>query len=208
MSTARATPCDDDDEEELARRVRAGDEEAARLLFDRLRPRLRAYVRKKLPNALRAKLGESDVIQSAYLAAFLNISEFQNRGDGSFARWVRGILAHKLLDEVRRHADAQKRAARRETRIRTRDERPGLAAREDSPSADMIREERSAALRAERARLPDDYRTILRLVHDEGLSLADAGARMGRSADAVRKLYGRALAVLGDRLRRGPGATR
>ena len=198
----------DSSDEDLVRRVREGDTAAAQALFDRHARSLRAQVRRKLPNELRAKVGDSDVIQEAYLAAFLQLPQFENRGDGSFARWVRGILAHKLLDEVRRHADAQKRAARRETRIRTRDERPGLAAREDSPSADMIREERSAALRAERARLPDDYRTILRLVHDEGLSLADAGARMGRSADAVRKLYGRALAVLGDRLRRGPGATR
>jgi DNA-directed RNA polymerase specialized sigma24 family protein len=44
------------------------------------------------------------------------------------------------------------------------------------------------------------------LVHIEGLTLVDAGARMGRSADAVRKLYGRALAAMAPRLR-GAGDT-
>ena len=195
-------------DEDLVRRVREGDGDAARALFDRHAPALRAQVRRKLPNELRAKVGESDVIQEAYLAAFLRLTQFEDRGDGSFARWVRGILDHKLLDEVRRHGDAQKRAARRETRIRTRDERPHLAARESSPSVELMAEERSAALRAERASLPDDYRTILRLVHDDGLSLADAGARMERSPEAVRKLYGRALAVLGERLRRAGGTSR
>jgi DNA-directed RNA polymerase specialized sigma24 family protein len=38
------------------------------------------------------------------------------------------------------------------------------------------------------------------LVHQEGLTLVEAGERMGRSADAVRKLYGRALACLVDRV--------
>src|SRR5262245_59159359 len=105
--------------EELVLRVRDGDGDAARLLYDRHAPALRAQVRRKLPNALRAKVGESDIIQEAYLAAFLRVTQFEDRGSGSFERWLRGILDHKLLDEVRRHMEAERRAVRRETRIRT-----------------------------------------------------------------------------------------
>ncbi len=44
------------------------------------------------------------------------------------------------------------------------------------------------------ALLPEDYRRILELTYVDQLNLREAGERMGRSADAARKLYGRALA--------------
>jgi len=52
---------------------------------------------------------------------------------------------------------------------------------------------------AERAKtamadLPDDYRAVLRLAVDEQLPLRVVAQRMGRSREAVKKLYGRALA--------------
>jgi RNA polymerase sigma-70 factor (ECF subfamily) len=188
-------------DEDLVRKIRDGDAAAARALFDRHAAALRAQVRKKLPNELRAKVGASDVIQEAYLAAFLRLTQFEDRGDGSFERWVRGILDHKLLDEVRRHAESQKRAARRETRIRTGDDRRRLAARTPSPSAEVAAAEEAAALRAAIDRIGGDHGQVLRLVHVEGLTLVAAAERMGRSAGAVEKLYGRALARLSERIR-------
>ena len=183
-------------DEQLVRRVRDGDGDAARVLFDRHAASMRAQVRRKLPGELQAKVGASDVIQEAYLAAFLRLTQFEDRGDGSFARWVRGILDHKLLDEVRRHGEAQKRAAARETRIRTRDESPGFAEPRRTPSEEAVAAEDTNLLRAKLEGLPEHHRTILRLVHDEGLTLVDAGARMGRTPDAARMLYGRAVAKL------------
>src|SRR5262245_37506953 len=188
-------------DEELARRVRDGDTDAARILFDRHAASLRAQVRKKLPNELRAKVGASDVLQEAYLAAFLRITRFEDRGDGSFARWLRGILDHKLLDGARRQVEGQKRAAGRETRIRTRDERPHLAARRASPSAEVAAAEDAARLREVIDSLAPDHAAVLRHVHLDGLTLVDTAARMGRSADAIEKLYGRALARLSERVR-------
>lgn len=198
MSTASASPSDD--EEDLARRVRAGDEEAARLLFDRLRPRLRAYVRRKLPSSLRAKLGESDVIQSAYLAAFLNISDFEDRGDGSFARWVASILDHKLLDEVRRYVETEKRSVAREERLRTTGASSRLPGVVTSPSAAAIDFEERARVERAMERLSPDHREVLRLIHERGLSLEEASAEMERSSEAVRKLHARAVVALGEKL--------
>jgi RNA polymerase sigma-70 factor, ECF subfamily len=198
MSTASASP--GDDEEELARRVRAGDEEAARLLFDRLRPRLRAYVRRKMPRSLRSKLGESDVIQSAYLAAFLNISDFQDRGDGSFARWVASILDHKLLDEVRRYVETEKRSVSREERLRTTGASGRVRGSLPSPSAAAIDAEERARVERAMQRLSPDHRTVLRLIHERGLSLEEAAAEMGRSPEAVRKLHARAVVALSEEL--------
>jgi RNA polymerase sigma-70 factor (subfamily 1) len=183
--------------------VRAGDEAAARLLFERHLPALRAKVRARLPAALRGKVAESDIVQDAWLAAFLDVGNFEDRGDRSFEKWLQQILRHKLLDEIRRHAGVEKRDARREQRLAT--DAPVADTGQASPSAEVVSMERSAALSAAIDELPSDQATAVRCIHQEGLTLVEAGKRMGRSADAVRKLYGRALVRLGGRL--GGGAS-
>jgi RNA polymerase sigma-70 factor (ECF subfamily) len=189
-------------DEDLVRRVRAGDEAAARLLFERHLPALRAKARAKLPAALRGKVAESDVIQDAWLAAFLDLGRFEDRGDGSFGRWLRGILENKIGHEIGRHLAAGKRDVRREQRMRTGSvDGFGPTPGQPSPSEEAVSAEERDVLRAAVASLPDDYATVVRLVHIEGLTLADAGVRMGRSADATRKLYGRAMEAMAGKLR-------
>ncbi len=196
--TTRPEPFDSTSDEEIVRRVLAGDAAAAAVLFDRHAATMRASVRRRLPAALRAKVGESDVVQEAWLAAYLSLSGFENRGDRSFVKWLQRILEHKLLDEIRRHAGVGKRDARREQRLVT--DAPVADAGQPSPSAEVVSVERSAALSAAIDDLPSDQATVLRWIHQEGLTLVEAGERMGRSADAVRKLYGRALVRLGGRI--------
>jgi RNA polymerase sigma-70 factor (ECF subfamily) len=196
-------------DEDLVRRVRAGDEAAARLLFERHLPALRAKARARLPKSLRGKVAESDVVQDAWLAAFLDVGKFEDRGDGSFGKWLRGILEHKIGHEIDRHFSAAKRDVRRERRMRTGFvDGFGATPGQRSPSEAAVTAEEENALRAAVASLRDDYATVVRLVHIEGLTLVDAGARMGRSADAARKLYGRALAAMARELRdpKKPGA--
>jgi RNA polymerase sigma-70 factor (ECF subfamily) len=192
-------------DEELVRRVRAGDEAAAHLLFERHLPALRAKARARLPAAVRGKVAESDIIQDAWLAAFRDVGRFEDRGDASFEKWLQQILRHKLLDEVRRHAGVGKRDARREQRLAT--DTPVADKARPSPSAELVSIERSAALRAAIDQLPPDQAMVVRWVHQEGLTLVEAGERMGRSADAARKLYGRALVRLGGRLGREESTT-
>ena len=49
--------------------------------------------------------------------------------------------------------------------------------------------------------LPADYERVLRLVHLEGQDLAAASVALGRSRDAVRMLYGRAIERFSSSLR-------
>jgi RNA polymerase sigma-70 factor (ECF subfamily) len=189
-------------DEEIVRRIRDGDAAAAAVLFDRHAPALRAAAQRGLRAAVRGKVGASDVVQDAWLAAYHDLALFEDRGEGSFARWLRRILDHKILNAVRRHAGVAKRDARREERLATGTAGAAGAptSGDPSPSAALAAAEESAALLAAVDALADDDRTVLRLVHEEGLSFVDAAGRMGRSPDAVRKLYGRALDRLADQL--------
>lgn len=169
---------------------------------------MRAKARARLPAVLRAKVGGSDVVQDAYLAAFASLGEFEDRGEGSFARWLRGIVDHKVGDEVRRHAAAGKRDARRERRLTGSNAGSRIvASRQRSPSAEVVSGEQAAELRAAIESLPGEQAAILRLVHLDGLTIADAGARMGKAPSASRKLYGRALSRLTERMRGRAGST-
>ena len=187
-------------DEELVRRMRSGDEDAARVLFKRHTRILRVRVRENLPAVLRRKVGESDVIQEAYLAAFLRLGDFEDRGEGSFGRWLSRILEHKIRDEVRRYIGTEKRAVKREAAEQRTSQVQGSDGDAPSPIAQAITTERKESLMRALKMLPDRYRTVLRLIHEEGLSLVDAGARMSRSAEAARKLYGRATSLLAQRL--------
>src|SRR5262245_66301820 len=102
----------DDSDETIVRRVLAGDEAAVGALFDRHVAQLRASVRRRLPAVVRGKVGESDVIQEAWLAAYMGIGGFEDRGDGSLAKWVQGNLGHKLHDEGQSVARVDRRDSR------------------------------------------------------------------------------------------------
>ena len=75
-----------------------------------------------------------------------------------------------------------------------------LAAAHSSPSERLARRERAVLLADAIKALPADYAEVIILRHLEGLSLADAAARMGRSLDSVRKLWVRGIARLRERL--------
>jgi DNA-directed RNA polymerase specialized sigma24 family protein len=60
--------------------------------------------------------------------------------------------------------------------------------------------ERSAALLDVIDGLSEDHATVIRLVHREGLTLVEAGRRMGRTPDATRMLYGRAIGRIASRM--------
>lgn len=183
-------------EHSLVDRARAGDGAALRALLERHEAKLRRRLDRSVPPPLRRRVSVADVMQETWIVAFRRIAEFEDRGDGAFEVWLAAIADLKLREAVRHHLLTEKRAGGREV---TRGARPNSTAfpgREPSPSDAAIGEEtRSRAERA-MAGLPDDYREVLTLVQVDGLALAAAATRMGRSYEAVKKLYGRAVSRL------------
>ncbi len=71
-----------------------------------------------------------------------------------------------------------------------------LLAPDGLPSARARAHEQDEALARALAQLPEPQQQILRLRSYEDLSFEEAGKRMGRSAEAARKLWGRAIEQL------------
>jgi len=196
-------PSPEPSDEELARRIRDGDESAAQALFDRHLTDLRARARHLLPALLRRKVAESDVIQEAYLAAFLRLGDFRDEGEGSFGLWLGKILEHKVKHEISRYLGTDKRAAVREVHRAHSSTSAGIGDPPDpgpTASAAAVHRESQEELREAMAGLSEDHRSVMRMVNLEGLPIRAVAELMDRSEAAVYKLYARALAEFGKRL--------
>ena len=184
-----AVPSDTD----LAAKARAGDARALADLFERHRRTLEARARGLMAPAVRRKVSIADVVQEAHIAATHKVGAFENRGNGAMRAWLLRIVELKAREAVRRYGLTAKRNAGREVSRSGRLDADGFAARGLSPSEGAMASELKA--RAERALsgLSEDHQRVLHLTRVEGLTLAEAAERMGRTREAAKKLYGRAL---------------
>lgn len=186
----------------LLQAFREGRSGAGDVLLRAYEPWLRFLAEGQVQSRFRAKVGCDDVVQQAMVEAVRGAGAFRGGTRAEFAAWLRGILAHVLAREYRRYAGTQKRDLAREVAWeqeldqsagRLGDLVPGGAG---SPAEEAMREERACAVARVLTRLPEDYRTVIRLRHFEGLSHDEVAARMERPAGAVRMLWVRALARL------------
>ncbi len=187
-------------DETLIEQALAGNEQAFLELYNRYAQEVLGYMRRRMPAKLRKRVSVSDLLQETYATAFRRLSDYKGPRETSFRHWLLQIADFKLKEASRHHLDAAKRAAGMEMTRTQRPETHAFAGREPSPSAAAIAAETSRAIDVAMQALPDDYRTILYLVHEQGYSVADAAGQIGRSVAATRKLYGRAVNRLAEEL--------
>jgi len=195
------------DPERLLPRARGGDDAALGQLLESHRPYLALLARVQIGGRLRGKVDADDVVQTVFLEAHRHFAAFRGDGGREFAAWLRGILAGVMANLVRHYLGTRRRDPRLERDLADELDRSSqaldeaFAARDTSPSNRATRREQGMLLAAALAALAEDHREVLILRHLEALPFPEVAARMGRSQDAVKKLWARAL----DRLRRALG---
>ncbi len=154
----------------------------------------------------RSKFDPSDIVQQTLLEAVRGFPKFRGGTEAELAGWLRQILAHVLLHEMRHFAGAARRDVGREISLEqalaesSRRLGEALHAPGSSPSEQASRHELELCLADALARLPADYAEIILLRNVEGLSHEEAARRMGRGVGAVRMLWVRALGRLREEL--------
>jgi RNA polymerase sigma-70 factor (ECF subfamily) len=191
----------------LLERIRAGDEDAFRALFERHLPELSARIDRWLPARVRRKVSVSDVLQEAQIVAFRRLPEFVDRGrEDGVRRWLLRVARLKVRAAVQRYATTAKRAVGREVTRGDRAATAEFAGREPTPSQMAVASETEDMARRALAALPEDYRAVLHLTMEAQLPPREVAALMGRSPEAVRKLYGRAVTRFTAEFERRRGA--
>ncbi len=140
-------------------------------------------------------------MQEVRITAHRRLPEFDPQHEGSLKRWLMRIAELTAQGMLKRYLGTAKRSANAEVTRGRRPETGEWHGSGPSPSAAAIKAEDRSLVRGVLESLSDDHRRILLLVFEEQLNLREAGVRLGRSADAARKLYGRALGEFTRRAR-------
>jgi RNA polymerase sigma-70 factor (ECF subfamily) len=179
--------------------ARAGSSEALGRVLESCRQYLLLIANEELDPELRAKVGPSDLVQESLLKAQQHFGQLQGSSEEDVLAWMRRILLNHLANVREHYRSTQKREIGRETPLSAIGNGSGqkqLATGEPSPSKQAAAEERSEELERAMAQLPEHYREALRLRHQEHCTFAEMGRRTGRSAEAARKMWARAVEQL------------
>ena len=170
-----------DGDERLVLQLRAGDERAFEVLFDRYRSRLLGFCR----GMLRSNEDAEDVLQDVFVAAHAAILADEREID--VRPWLFTIARNRCLNHLRRrHPDCH-------GAIEHHPHRHGATAEEHAAEREDLR-----ALVAGIRELPKGQRTALLLRELEALSYAEIASSMETSVSAVKSLLVRARAGLAD----------
>jgi RNA polymerase sigma-70 factor (ECF subfamily) len=180
--------------------ARRGNVEALGRTLDVCRDYLLLIAERELGADLAAKVGASDLVQETFLAARRDLSAFRGQSPAEFRGWLEGILRHLAANTRRGFREVARRKLDRERSL----DAPGafeerdqaLANLASSPSRRAMRNEREEALLAALERLPGHYRQVIRWHHQDGEPFETIAGRLGITAAAAQKLWGRALQKL------------
>jgi len=175
----------------LLQALALGDGDARDELLARHAGRLAGFIRVRMGPELRARVAPEDVLQETLLEAARKVDAFEPRGPAAFYGWLVEIARYKLA-EARRASRALKRA--RQTPLDSA-VAPGVTS---TPSRHAERTERAERLAAALERIDGTRAEAVRLRYLEGLSVADAAARMGCSEPALKSRVARGLGELAD----------
>ena len=173
---------------DLLARLRGGDEDAFRGLFDRYAPTAKALA---LRVVRQAHLAE-EIVQEAFMAVWKNPDGYD--GDrGSVRSWLMGTVHNRAVDLVRREEAHRRRA----------EDAIPEAYEEQADHADEVVEaiglpEERRIVRAALAELPEEQRRVLEMMYFDGRSQTQIAEATGLPLGTVKS-----RALLGMRRMRG-----
>jgi RNA polymerase sigma-70 factor (ECF subfamily) len=198
-------PGDPDAADQQLRAARDGAVSALGRVLDGCRQYLLLVAHERLAPDLRDKVAASDLVQDTFLDAHRAFGRFRGATRDDLLAWLRRILLNNLADARRRYRGAGKRDLAREVALVDAPPdllRPGLARGTDPPDARLAAREQAEAVRRALGQLPEAGRRAIEWRNYELCSFAEIGRRLGKSEEAARKVWARAVEQLHDILER------
>lgn len=188
---------------ELLAKAIDGDRASMTELLRRSGPTVRARLASKMSTVWQSALDVDDVMQVTYLEAFMRITSFQPRHEGSFIAWLTLVAENNLRDAIKELERQKRPNPRNRVQAGSGDDSyvalvEMLGATMTTPSIQAARGELKGALDTALDKLPSDYAKVIRLYDLEGRDAAEVAKELGRSPGAVYMLLARAHDRLKD----------
>ncbi len=181
-------------DEEIVRRVCAGERDVFGLLMRRYNQRVYRTARAVLRDDVEAE----DVTQEAWLRAFSHLSQFEGRA--RFSTWLTRIALHEAWSRGRRARKFEEPAAQGA-------EEPAVNDASGDPETRASGQEVRSYLESAIEGLPDAYRLVFVLREIEELSTAETAETLQITEDVVKTRLHRARAMLRRELLASAGPT-
>jgi RNA polymerase sigma-70 factor (ECF subfamily) len=173
---------------EVAERVVSGDRAYFEILMRRHNQRIYRAVR----SVLRDERDVEDVMQQAYVNAFVHLGQFERRAQ--FSTWMTRIALNEAFARRRKsQAPAGDGAVHEEQSGELMNSIPSPA---PDPERQAYAGELTRALEEAVDALPETYRTVFMLRDIEGLSTSETGQGLGIGDEAVKTRLHRARAMV------------
>jgi RNA polymerase sigma-70 factor (ECF subfamily) len=184
--------------DEVILAARAGSSDDLGRLLEVYRHYLLHIADSDLPGDLRGKVGGSDLVQETLVGAVRGFPQFQGSSEAELLTWLRQILQHNLVNAIRHYRHTEKRAVSREAATDPyQHDSPGF---DRTPSSILAGQERDLALERALDQLPAHYQEVIRWRNYDQLSFPEIGTRLGRTDEAARRVWIRAIARLQELL--------
>lgn len=184
----------DDTDQELVRRVQAGDQTAFNLLVLKYQHRVLKLVGRFVNDAAEAE----DVAQEAFLKAYRALASF--RGDSAFYTWLYRIAINTaknaLVSQRRRPVDFDL-----DLQDPDQYDRHAKLKEVDTPEGVLLTDEIRAVVEEAMEQLPEDLRTAIVLRELEGLSYEEIAEAMDCPVGTVRSRIFRAREAIDKKLK-------
>lgn len=166
-------------------------------LLDEFRPFLQSQAESMTKGQIGRRFSRSDIVQETLLTAHQSLHQFRGNTKTEFAGWLKRILVNKFCSWLQRHT-AKVRDLRREMNLDSFEGQPtqSLGTRQKTPSKVMQLQEESDCVGELIQQLPEHYRRILDLRHNQEFSFREIAAEFGKTEGAVRLLWLRAITRL------------
>ena len=188
------------------RLAREGQPKALSDLLDAHRNYLRVLAASCLYREMQGKADPSDVVQETLLKVHENFRHFRGTTELEWMAWLRKILVNHMTD-FQKGFRRERRSVTRERSLESIVDRSSailrnfVPARGPSPSQEAQRRESAALVADALAELEPEDRDVVILRNLHELDWNAVGEKTGRSADAARMLWARAMQRVGGLLK-------
>ncbi|NDJ79223.1 MAG: RNA polymerase sigma factor [Chloroflexi bacterium] len=167
-------------DEQLARQAQQGNREAFLKLYHTYLPKVYNRVKSRVPHQF-----AEDVTQEVFIAVIRSLHTFQQRS--RFSTWLYTLVNRQIADFYRQR---QRKLDQQSVSL---DHAEYLAV---DPGNQHERSDERALIQKALLSLPEHYQEVILLRFADGLTFAEIAAHNGKSLEAIKSLYRRAIQAL------------